>query len=291
MSKRAREDVDDDEAVAEAELEAALTAARQAPPDEEIGGLGDGTAMVAFEFKGSAAKQYKQGRARGEKPLVFLYLCIRGLGETPRMMLAEAGAEYLHLASPMGEAQALSCEWRKRSPNGLTPMLSGLGVPRARPLSQSGTVCRFLAQKYGMAGKTALDGFRADVLYQTAKDLGGKRAEIVGSAEGGMTAGAKGPKVTASNVAAMLEEMPSPADSDAALNYGQMELLNLLIGCEEEAAGCVKALSPTLDAFRAAGAARPRIAAYLSSPLRFPDIVPGYRYKHGPVKRSSFALA
>ena len=49
----------------------------------------------------------------------------------------------------MGEEQALSCEWRKRSPNGLTPVLSGLGVPRAKPLSQSATVIRFLAERYG----------------------------------------------------------------------------------------------------------------------------------------------
>ena len=83
---------DEDEETAEAEIAAAIAAAKSAPADEEIGGLGDGTAMVHFEVKGTPAKQYKSGQKRGEKPLVFLYLCIRGLGETPRMMLAEAGA-------------------------------------------------------------------------------------------------------------------------------------------------------------------------------------------------------
>ena len=106
---------DADEAEAEAEIATAIAAAKAAPADEEISGLGDGSAMVHFEVEGAACKQYKNGRQRGEKPLVLLYLCIRGLGETPRLMLAECGASYTHLASPMGEAQAASCEWQELS--------------------------------------------------------------------------------------------------------------------------------------------------------------------------------
>jgi len=286
MSKRK---ADEDEDVAEMELAAAIKAAAEAPADEEIGGLGDGTAMVHYEVVGECPPQYKPGRQKGEKYLVLIYLCIRGLGETPRMMLAEVGASYTHLASPMGEDQAVSCEWRKRSPNGLTPMLSGLGVPRSQPLSQSGTIIRYLAGRYGMAGESELDVARADCLYQTVKDLGAKKSEIIEVADA-PTEGAKGPSVTAATIGAMREAMPDPSDAAAALNYGQIELLNLLLDLEEQAAGCVKALSPALDAFRAAGAARPRIAKYLASPLRFPAIVPGYRYKAGPVKRASFKL-
>jgi len=145
-----------------------------------------------------------------------------------------------------------------------------------------------------MAGESELDGARADCLYQTVKDLGAKKSEIIGSGREQVadapTEGAKGPSVTAANIGSMLEAMPDPSDAAAALNYGQIELLNLLLDLEEQAAGCVKALSPALDAFRAAGAARPRIAKYLASPLRFPAIVPGYRYKAGPVKRASFKL-
>ena len=184
----------------------------------------------------------------------------------------------------------MSCEWRKRSPNGLTPMLSGLGVPRAEPISQSGSIVRFLSQRLGMAGATELEGVRADVLFETAKDLGAKKAEFTApSAE--QTSGAKGPAATAEKIAAMLEQMPDPADEEAALNFGQIELLKLLIDSDETCPGCVKELSPVLDAFRAAGAARPRIAAYLKSPLRFPQILPGYQYKAGPLKRASFAMA
>mmetsp|Transcript_33876 Transcript_33876/g.55962 ORF Transcript_33876/g.55962 Transcript_33876/m.55962 type:complete len:287 (+) Transcript_33876:29-889(+) len=286
MKRRA----DDDEEAAEAEIAAAISAAKQAPADEEIDGLFCGIAMVHFDVKATPCKQYKSGRQHGEKPLILIYLCIRGLGETPKLMLAEAGAEYTHLASPMGEVDAVSCEWRKRSPNGLTPLMSGLGVPRAKPLSQSSTIIRFLAQRYGMAGDSDLEGFRADNLFETAKDLKGKKDEIKGFADS-TTSGAKGPIETAERIAAMLEEMPDPADDTVALNYAQLELLNTLIECDEDAPGCVKELSPTLDAFRAAGVARPRIANYLSSPLRFPPHCgPNYKYTNGPVVRSSFTL-
>jgi len=245
--------------------------------------------MVAFEIPGQKVKQYQAGRQSGEKSLILMYLCIRGLGETPRLMLAECGAAYTHLASPMGEPQAVSCEWRKRSPNGLMPMMSGLGVPRAKPISQSATICRYLAARFGMMGATELDRARADTLYETAKDLKGKTGEIVGTAEDA-TEGAKGPTALATCIAAMLEEMPDPADDSAALNYGQMELLNLLMQCDETSPGCVRKLHPSLEGFRASGVARPRIAAYLASPMRFPTFVsPTYRYTDGPVKRSSFA--
>ena len=285
MSKRK---ADEDEDIAEAELAAAIAAAAKAPADEALGGLGDGTAMVHFEVDGGPRPpQYKEGRRKGEKGLLLLYLTIRGLGETPRLLLAEAGASYTHLASPMGEEQAVSCEWRKRSPNGLTPMLSGLGVPRAQPLSQSGTIVRYLAQRFGMAGNSELEAARIDCLYQTCRDLSDKKSEITSAS---LSEGSKGPAATAARIACMLDGFPSPSDEGAALNYGQVELLKTLLECDETTPGCVTTLSPALEAFRAAGAARPRIAKYLSSPMRFPPILPGYKYKDGPVKRSAFKM-
>lgn len=218
MPKRSAEA---DEEAAETELAAAIAAAKAAPPDEEITGLGSGSAMVLFDVPGTKVKQYKVGKARGEKGLVLIYLCIRGLGEIPRLMLAECGAAYTHLASPMGESQAVSCEWRQRSPNGLTPVLSGLGIPRSAPISQSGTVVRFLAQRYGMAGVTELEGLYADVLFETTKDLKGKQEQIT-QVDADKTSGPKGPLATAQKIAALLESMPDPSDDEAALNFGQI---------------------------------------------------------------------
>jgi hypothetical protein len=369
-------DNDAEEMKAEAELQAALAAAAAAPPTERIGGLGEpGTrAMIAFDVKGvtprPAQYAFADGGPRpGEKPLVLIYLAIRGLGETARLLLAEAGAAYTHLASPMGEPQHVACEWRQRSPNGLCPMLSGLGVPRASPISQSGTIVRFLSRRYGLAGRTELDGLRADVLYETAKDLAKCEDEIREMARGCvLDSGAKGPAALAGRIEKQLEIMPSPSDGAAALNFGQIEvggtrrpitfampslactdathpspptsptphpppslteteyfftrrpacpmphapcpihanaraqLFTLLVRLDEYQPGLVGQLSPKLEAFRAAAAARPRIAAYLSSALRFPPTCaelgkrpgPGgwdYGYAEGRKQRATFALA
>ena len=62
------------------------------------------------------------------------------------------------------------------------------------------------------------------------------------------------------------------------------------VSAQAEAPGCVAALSPTLDRYRAAGAARPRIKQYLASPLRFPRNIAGYKYASGPIKRSALVL-
>jgi hypothetical protein len=103
-------------------------------------------------------------------------------------------------AGAVGEDQAVACEWRKRSPNGLTPLLSGCGVPRATPLSQSRSIVRYLAARLGMAGATELAAMRADVLYETAKDLGAKTAEIIGEEGAVVTDHAKGAPTTMLNI-------------------------------------------------------------------------------------------
>ena len=70
---------------------------------------------------------------------------------------------------------------------------------------------------------------------------------------------------------------------------------------DEYQPGLVGRLWPKLEAFRAAAAARPLVAAYLSSALRFPPTCaelgkrpgPGgwdYGYAAGPKQRGSFAL-
>ena len=48
-------------------------------------------------------------------------------------------------------------------------MSIGLGIPRATPVSQSGTILRFLAGQFGMAGQTPLEVVACDNLFETAK--------------------------------------------------------------------------------------------------------------------------
>jgi hypothetical protein len=55
-------------------------------------------------------------------------------------------------------------------------------------------------------------------------------------------------------------------------------------------------LSPGLEEFRVATAARERVAAYLASPLRYPATFGelgqegGYSYATGPIQRQNLAL-
>lgn len=298
--KRKAEDLEADEGKAQDELQAAIFAAAAAPLDEKVTGLGSGTAPIHFIVPGISPppwENYVERPKVGEKPLVFAYFAIRGLGEVPRLLLAEAGASYEHIAITGGETQANSLEWRTRSPNGLLPMMSGLGVPRSAPLSESSTIIRFLARKYGMAGKDELEAARIDTLFETAKDLASKKALITddnADAEG-MSEG-KLPTTLAKRVEEMLDDMGPAKDDSAVFNYGQIQLLQFLLSCDEATPGCVAKLSPALEEFRKAAAARPRIAAFLASPLHFPltrkemgDDEGGYNYSE-PVARKDLKL-
>jgi len=297
MGKRKAEEIDaDDEAKAEEELQVAIKAAAAASPNEAIDGLGNGKAPLYFKVAGvsPAPWEYPTLPQAGEKSLMFCYLAIRGMGEVPRLLLAEAGATYEHIACTMGETQPNSLEWRTRSPNGLVPMMSGLGVPRSAPLSQSGSIIRFLAGKYGMNGDDALEAARIDVLFESAKDLHGNKNMITGEESYDKSA-SKLPAKLSVCIEAMLENMQVADDDTKKMNYGQIQLFHGLQTCEEMKAGCVGKLSEKLEWFRKAMAARPRIAAYLASPMRFPLTCNelsgsgGYKYANETPNRSDFA--
>jgi len=297
MSKRKAEDLEANEEVAEAELAAAIAAAEAASADEKVTGLGSGKAPIYFKALGTLRPPWENYTVRpkaGEKPLVFTYFAIRGLGEVPRLLLAEAGAAFEHIAITGGEAQPDSLEWRSRSPNGLLPLMSGLGVPRSDPLCESGAIIRFLAQKYGMNGKDELEAARIDTLFETAKDLAGNKALITGDEDIDATQ-AKLPVKLAKRIEEMLNDMEPASEDSKVFNYGQIQLMNCLMSCDEAKPGCVGKLSSALEEFRKAAAARPRIATYLASPMRFPltkkeagDIEGGYTYGSGGIARRDF---
>jgi glutathione S-transferase len=251
----------------------ALAAAAAAPPDESLLGLTDATpAPVCVAVPAVPAPQYARPEA-WEKPLRLTYFAIQGLGEVPRLMLAEAGAAYESVAVYGGE-QGTELAWRTASPNGLLPTASGLGIAHTAPICQSGAIIRFLAKQYGFLGSSEA---MADVLYETAKDLGEHSAAVTGYAGGARVSdpneedgAAKGPWALILRIETMLEAAPDPVDADAALSFGQMQLFHLVTTLDATKAGCVGAVSEKLEAFRATVAARGRIAAYLAGKLRYP---------------------
>jgi len=286
------EEMEDEEKKAEQEIETAIQAAKAVSPDDMISGLGASKGVVYIQYRPSKSpSQYKTLLLPNEKPLLLTYFIIKGLGEVPKLMLAECGAHYDQIAIVGGEDQSAAINWRARSPNGLLPTISGIGIPRSTPLSQSGAIIRFLADRFGMKGKSINDAAMADVLYETAKDIGSK-ADIVCSVNPTKDlSSAKEPFALALRVEKMLESMPSPADDGAALNFGQLQLLHTLMKCEARRSGCVKEnLGETLDIFRLDMEKRTGIASYLKSKACFPFTgveigSDGYIYPSGPLRR------
>ena len=77
-----------------------------------IAGLGPSAAPLFFRVRprGAPPPQYAARPAPGEPPLVLTYFAIRGLGETVRLLLAEAAVPHDHLAVVGGEPMALAAE-------------------------------------------------------------------------------------------------------------------------------------------------------------------------------------
>jgi len=257
------------------QIKAAIEAAEKASPDEVMTGLGPSKGGIYVKVRPEKQQsQYKNNTATEENDhLLLTYFALKGLGEVPRLMLAEVGAPYDHFVVFGGEEQDVAMEWRARSPCGLLPILSGQGIPFSSPLGQSGAIIHYLAAKFGMKGQTELEGAAANVLYETAKDMGGHIDKICAKMDDGeeKDMAAKLPFALALRVEKMLKSMPDPKDESSALNFGQMQLFQLLLRCEARRAGCVKEnLSAVLDDFRIAMEKRPGIAAYFSSSINFP---------------------
>jgi len=281
-----------EEAKAEVEIATAIETANNAPPDELIAGLGPSNAVLHFPLSKTTPKpQYKNALEANEKPLLLTYFSIIGLGEVPKLLLAESQMPYECFACIGGEDQSLAVQWRSRSPNGLLPTLSGAGIPRSTPISQSSTIIRFLAKKLGMDGKDSIESALIDILFETAKDLNSKKEEIVSTTSSKDYSVAKGPFATGKRIEKMLKNMSDPKDGNAALNYGQIQLFHVLEGLHASRGGCVEEnLGSVLEGFRVDVRSRAGVKEYLSSKARFPWTKgelggEGYVYATGPLKR------
>ena len=164
----------DDEQRAELEIETAILLSDKASAGEEITGLMGPKEPLFFEIRpqGEKPDQYTSKEPLDqEDPLLFTYFGIKGLGEQIRLLLAEAGADYDSVLVFGSLDQENAMQWRKRSANGLLPMISGWGIPRTTPIAQSGAVIRFLARKLGMYGTSVLEEAIIDCLYDVLSTI------------------------------------------------------------------------------------------------------------------------
>lgn len=288
-----------DETKAEAEVATAIRISKAAAPDDMISGLGPSKGIVHLTSRPAAPKsQYQQvvndEASSGTKPLLLTYFLLQGLGEVIRLILAETQTPYECIAVVGGEDQSVAMQWRRRSPNGLLPILSGWGVPRSQPLSQSRSIIKFLSKKLGLDGgsEDMVAQARVEILFETAKDLSDKKGEICDVDPVKDYSVAKAAFSLGKRIEVMLENMPSPKDETTILNYGQIQLFHVLDTCEARRVGCVKEnLGDTLATFYSDMANRSGLKEYLQSaacvPLTHGELGQdgGYNFASGPLRR------
>ena len=130
-------------------------------------------------------------------------------------------------------------------------------------LSQSGTISRHLANKFGIAGDTPAERARVDMYFELAKDISGKKA--------GMYDPDNHPD------GARLKGFLAPAEAacdgtyfvGGKLTLADVAMFNSLQLISECAPDCL-ARYPKLQTFVANFSARPSVKAYLASERRVP---------------------
>lgn len=93
----------------------------------------------------------------------FTYFNFYGRGEVSRLLFAIAGVEYEDIH--VDEKQW--AELKPKTPFGQLPLLEVDG----RVFCQSNTIARYLANKFGFAGKNELDKVQADMIVDCIVDL------------------------------------------------------------------------------------------------------------------------
>lgn len=91
------------------------------------------------------------------------YFNSRGLAEVARMLFAVADQDYEDYRLKEGEWDTL----KSKSPSGQAPVLEADG----QTLSQSKAIGRYLAEKFGLAGKTDWDKAKADMIVDCVEDM------------------------------------------------------------------------------------------------------------------------
>nr|ABV01122.2 glutathione S-transferase [Haliotis diversicolor] len=93
----------------------------------------------------------------------YTYFNLRARGEIPRLILKTAGADFEDNRVEFSEWPAL----KEQTPFGQLPFIEIDG----KPFPESMSISRLLAAEFGVAGETALDRLRADVLTEQTRSM------------------------------------------------------------------------------------------------------------------------
>jgi glutathione S-transferase len=105
---------------------------------------------------------------------LFYWPFIQGRGEFPRLVLEDAGADYVDVArlpdADGGGAQALVDVMQKRAADGTAPFAPPFLKVGELVIAQTTLICRFVAEECGLAPEGSHDRLHADQLMLTVMD-------------------------------------------------------------------------------------------------------------------------
>ncbi len=208
----------------------------------------------------------------------LLYFPARGRAEVIRLVLAEAGVEYLehHVGKGTPPAGGRPTDLAALKADGVLPFgaVPAWEEPGLR-LVQSAAIANHLARRHGLYPSAPLEAARCDELLGAVDDVRAELRKLYTAAPEQRAA------VRAELLATTLPRwfgdlerhcQPSLAATGFAagreLSVADLALWYLLEMAQDNGFGGALAACPGLKAFFARVAARPRLAAYLASPAR-----------------------
>ena len=101
-------------------------------------------------------------------PITLEYFCLRALGELPRLLLEVCDVPYDTVYHYLGGY------FKPYSPFGSLPVYREGDLL----LTQSGAICRHIANRFGIAGESAEERAKVDMWFELAKDIKSKKAAL-----------------------------------------------------------------------------------------------------------------
>ncbi|KAH3876412.1 probable glutathione S-transferase 9 [Dreissena polymorpha] len=111
---------------------------------------------------GTASPKYK-----------LIYFDLRGRGEIPRLLFTAAGVDFVD--ERIDDQEKWFKVLKAKMPQRALPVLEVDG----KKLSQSLTICRYLAREFGLIGKSSWEQARAEEVMDTMDDLRGEVAKWI----------------------------------------------------------------------------------------------------------------
>jgi glutathione S-transferase len=212
-----------------------------------------------------------------DKP-TLVYFASRGRAEVIRLVLAEAGLDWQE--HPVGHGtpplNGRPTDLKELKASGTLPFeaVPVWEEPGGLRLAQSAAIANYLARAHGLRGKTAVEEARCDELLGAVEDVRNELRKIAAApAEKRGAVREELATVTLPRWLGFLDRLVARNGGaglavGSALTVADLALWYLLELVRDNHLGAALEQHPTLVAFFDRVAARPRIAAYLTSPRR-----------------------